>query len=102
MDTNSEEWRHACEVRAVLAMPVGQRRSFLDIVGKRRGTDAQFKLKADVYSAWIEQQVDGLLKMTWDDDRMARLRKIQNSSNVRTRADVEAAMERRMKAQQPA
>lgn len=96
MDTNSEAWRHECEVRAVLAMPAGTRRSFIDIVGKKRGNEARVKLQADVYRAWIEKQVDGLVTMTWEDDRVSRLLRIQNSSNARTRADVEAAMERRL------
>lgn len=98
MDTNSEQHRHECEVRAILAMHPDRRRGFLDIVGKRRGNDARIRLEGDVYRAWIERQVDGLMAMTWDDDRVSRLLRIQHSSNVRTRDDVERAMERRLAA----
>lgn len=99
MDTTSEQYRHECEVRAVLAMPSDRRAGYLDLVAKVRGKhdpQAAQRLRNDVYRAWIERQVDQLAAMAWDDERVARLLKIQNSSNARTRADVEAAMERRL------
>lgn len=97
MDTSSEAWRHLCEVRAVLEMPVARRNAYFDLVGKRRGTEAARVLRADVYRTWIERQVDALMAMT-DAARGMRLAKIESSSNKRTRADVEASLGRRLAA----
>jgi ClpP class serine protease len=97
MDTYSEAWRHECEVRTVLAMPVDRRKGFLEVVAKRRGLEAARVLQAAVYRTWIARQVDGLLSMT-PAARGARLAKIESSSNKRTREDVEAALERRIAA----
>jgi hypothetical protein len=94
MDTSSEAWRHLCEVRAVLDMPVVRRNAYLDLVAKRRGLEAARVLRADVYRTWIERQVDVLVATT-DAARGMRLAKIESGSNKRTRADVEAALDRR-------
>lgn len=98
MDTTSEAWRHECEVRAVLLMPSDRRRGFIDLVAKRRGAEAGQQLRSDVYLAWVAGQADALVKMQWDEDRIDRLLRIQNSSNVRTRADVEREMNCRLAA----
>jgi hypothetical protein len=97
MDTYSEAWRHHCEVRAVLLMPVGQRRGYFDLVGKRRGPVAAQTLRNDVYNTWVSRQVDALAAMC-EDDRETRLMAIQNSSNARTRATVEKALKGRLSA----
>lgn len=97
MDTSSEEWRHACEVRTVLAMPLDRRTGYLDLVAKRRGLEAARQLRMDVYLTWIERQVDTLACMT-PMARGVRLAKIESSSRKQTRADVEAALARRLAA----
>lgn len=97
MDTYSEAWRHLCEVRAVLEMPVDRRKGYLEVVAKRRGLEAARVLRADVYRTWIARQVEGLLAMT-PAARGARLAKIESSTKRQTRADVEAALERRLAA----
>lgn len=97
MDTYSEAWRHACEVRTVLDMPVDRRNGFIDLVAKRRGLEAARVLRADVYRTWIARQVDALLGMT-PAVRGVRLAKIESSTKRQTRADVEAALERRLAA----
>lgn len=51
--TWSEEHRHACEVRHVLAMrEPALRREYLEGVAKRRGAEAAERLRADVLEAW--------------------------------------------------
>jgi hypothetical protein len=94
MDTSSEAWRHLCEVRAVLDMPVERRNGYFDLVSKRRGLEAMQQLRRDVYHTWIERQVDAMMATT-EAARGLRLAKI---SNKRTRADVEAALGRRLAA----
>jgi hypothetical protein len=49
IDTSSEEYRHACEVRRVANMPSGQRRhEYILGVRKRRGNKAADRLYWDV------------------------------------------------------
>ena len=91
MDTNSEEWRHACEVRTVLSWPADKRSSFLDLVAKRRGAAAAQQLRNAVYRAWVAKQAAEIARLE-PDERDRRLWKIEKGSNLRTRGDVEAAM----------
>jgi hypothetical protein len=95
MDTHSEEHRHACEVRAVLAMPTGQRKVFLDLVEKKRGAAAAQQLRNAVYRAWIEKQAIDIASLN-DDEREHRLWKIERSTNARTRGDVEREIRKTM------
>jgi hypothetical protein len=95
MDTSSEAWRHECEVRTVLGMPLDRRKGYLELVAKRRGLEAAQQLRTDVYLTWIARQVDGLVAMQ-PAARGVRLAKIESSSRKQTRADVEAALARRL------
>lgn len=49
----SEEWRQACEVRAVLGMPLPERRDYLAKVEKMRGITAANKLRQLVSDEWM-------------------------------------------------
>jgi hypothetical protein len=54
-DTNSEEYRHQCEVRAVLAWRTADRDSalkYLSVVRKKRGHEAADQLEADCKFQW--------------------------------------------------
>ena len=48
----SEEWRHACEVRTVLKMPMVDRREYFERVEKMRGMGAANRLRDDVRTEW--------------------------------------------------
>lgn len=51
--TYSEQFRHECEVRYVVALPTRQQRlDFLAAVEKRRGEAAARRLRDDVQQAW--------------------------------------------------
>lgn len=53
----SEEWRHACEVRHIVAMAsVSERREYLGMVEKRRGKEAGDKLRDSVSREWLRQK----------------------------------------------
>jgi hypothetical protein len=53
--TYSEQYRHQCEVRYVLAMPTPERRrAYLDGVQAARGKAAADRLRADVRAAWAQ------------------------------------------------
>lgn len=52
INTNSEEWRHECEVRAVANMPLQKRREFLADVQEKRGLDARLKLQEGLTKLW--------------------------------------------------
>lgn len=55
----SEEWRHACEVRTVLAMKgSAQRREYLDMVDSRRGKVAGNKLRDAVSKEWLARRTE--------------------------------------------
>jgi hypothetical protein len=54
---DAEEWRHACEVRAVLDLPtVAERREYLDLAEKRRGATAGQKLRDAVTAEWLRRR----------------------------------------------
>lgn len=48
----SEDWRHACEVRTVLEMPIVDRREHFERVEKMRGMGAANRLRDDVCAEW--------------------------------------------------
>lgn len=48
LDTYTEAWRLECEARSILLMRFNERRAFLDMVGKKRGKEAQEKLEVEV------------------------------------------------------
>lgn len=55
--TYSEEWRHACEIRMVLAMPSRERRAaYLALVERHRGKAAADRMKAELTRVWNEQK----------------------------------------------
>lgn len=55
----SEEWRHACEVRHVVAMSsVSDRREYLDLVEKRRGKVSGEKLRDAVSREWLARRTE--------------------------------------------
>lgn len=54
---DAEEWRHACEVRHVLAMPSRlDRADYLKLVDSRRGKDAGQRLRDSVQREWVAQR----------------------------------------------
>jgi hypothetical protein len=52
IDTSSDEWRHECEARAVLKMPLLNRREYLQLVGQKRGAEARLLLEDKVRELW--------------------------------------------------
>ena len=52
----AEAYRHACEVRTVAAMPLMERRAFLDDVENRRGAKAADKLRYGLTQLWLERK----------------------------------------------
>lgn len=109
-DSYSEAWRHECEARTVLAMPLAQRRDFLKGykdahtnrtfkgVAGNRGQDAVARLQDTMQAIWLSRQVDKLLAMDSDDQRMAHLLKIEEASSAHRRTQVEEALKGRLAA----
>lgn len=53
VDSSSEEFRHECEARAILAMPTkGARQGMLNLVEERRGTEARRRLERTMLVMW--------------------------------------------------
>lgn len=52
----SEAWRHACEVRWLVAQPPEVRRAHLDGVKARRGEAAYWRLRNDAVALYRKQQ----------------------------------------------
>lgn len=59
VDSASEEWRHECEARTVLAMPsIEARRGFLGVVETRRGLEARQALETTIRAIWNKRRAD--------------------------------------------
>jgi len=61
IDTNSEEWRHECEARHVLALRRQDRNAahdYLALVAKRRGRAAADALRDAAAKLWSESHGD--------------------------------------------
>lgn len=57
IDTNSEEWRFACEVKYVCKMPSKKKRvEYICAVRSKRGDKAADQLMEAVYRAWKLQK----------------------------------------------
>lgn len=52
----SEEWRHACEVRFALSLPLPERRDFLAKVEKSRGVVVANRLRQLVSEEWMRRK----------------------------------------------
>ena len=52
----SEQFRMACEVRTVLAMPFSERKTYLFMVGERRGKEAKEALSIGVRDEWMRRK----------------------------------------------
>lgn len=48
INTGSEEWRRECEARHVLTLPFDKRVPYLNLVGRKRGSEAQHYLEIEV------------------------------------------------------
>jgi hypothetical protein len=53
INTYSEEWRHECEARAVLNMPLLDAQNYLQLVEEKRGKSARDYLQVKVRELWI-------------------------------------------------
>ena len=98
MDTSSEEWRHICEARTCLRMPLLSRQAHLQGVEKKRGEGERRRLENSIFRLWVEGRVDKLMEIQRDDYRAAFLLQLEQATNSRNRATVEAALKRRMEA----
>lgn len=98
VDSYSEAWRHECEARTALNMPLLERRAHLSRVESKRGMEQRRRLESTMHAIWLGRQVDQLLAMPRDDERMAHLLRIENATNSRMRGDVEKALNGRLAA----
>ena len=51
-----EEYRHECELRYIIKLPLQNRRKYLALVGERRGIKAQRKIEVDLIEIWKEKK----------------------------------------------
>lgn len=90
VDSNSEEWRHECEVAHVVGkMTRPQRVRYLETVGTRRGQDAVKKIKDDSMVLWAVKTI-----MSANDSNRAERMSLINSKilpNLSARAKEAAA-----------
>lgn len=53
VDSNSEDWRHESEARAIAALPtLEERRAWLESLEKKRGKEAVDRLRATMKALW--------------------------------------------------
>lgn len=54
--TDSEEWRHETEARAIMALPTTQdRRTWLEGIEVKRGKEAADRLRATIKALWEQR-----------------------------------------------
>lgn len=51
-DTNSEQYRHECEMRYVASLTLKERREYLALVAQHRGKTAVQQIKAELIQIW--------------------------------------------------
>lgn len=95
IDSSSAEWIAHCEATTMLKWPVLQRQAHFQTVRTGRGQEAHNALKNLVRAIWIARQVDEIAAMARDDDRVARLLRIEQATNSRMREDIEKALQAR-------
>ena len=52
IDTNSEQYRHECEIRYIANMNLKERREYLGLVAQHRGAKAVQQIKAELIQIW--------------------------------------------------
>ena len=52
----SEQYRHACEVRDILSRPLMDRRALLADIEQKRGMEAAERLRSDMARLWAERK----------------------------------------------
>lgn len=62
VDTNSEEWKHECEVRCRAEMPLAQRNEALD--GVKDGMRGVRQIRGDAAVAQLRAEIDRYLALT--------------------------------------
>lgn len=104
VDSYSEEWRHETEARAVLAMPIGQRRDFLngylnhdtgrEVKGVKqlRGQEAVTRLKETMMALWIDKQARQLVDME-EHRRETRLLSLSRDNTAYVMGKIQARMD---------
>lgn len=65
VSNSSEEWRHECEARSVVAMPTREaRRKHLELVAQLRGPTARERLEVTARELWEELRAVAALQAT--------------------------------------
>jgi hypothetical protein len=107
-DSSGEQWRHECEARALLAMPLVKRRDCLygfkedggrlnkGIKGHRGDAEVQ-RLEGTIMSIWTAQQIGKLLGMQHDEQE-AYLDRIARATNSHMREILARKLEGRLSA----
>lgn len=53
VDSNSEDWRHECEARAIAALPtLADRRAWLQSLEHKRGPEEAARIRATMVKLW--------------------------------------------------
>lgn len=59
-DTNSEQYRHECEMRYVASLTLKERREYLTLVAQHRGIKAQQLIKNELTTIWKNKKSEKL------------------------------------------
>ena len=97
VSSSSEAWRAECEARLVLRLDVGRQRSFLQLVGERRGPDAAARLKQAMYV--VEPAF--VLSLATKDARRAYLARAEADRGLQARTHLEERARAIWKSSQP-
>ncbi len=99
IDSSSEEWRAHCEATTMLSWPLHNRRVHMQGVLAKRGAEGHRELENLIHKIWTHRQVEKLLQMNCDLERIQHLTRLERATNQRTRENIEKILEGRLSAQ---
>ncbi len=99
VSTYSEEWRAEAEARTMLSWPLHNRRVHMQGVLEKRGAEGHRELENLIHKIWTHRQVEKLLQMDCDSERIQHLTRLERATNQRTRENIEKILEGRLSAQ---
>jgi hypothetical protein len=91
VDHASEDWRHECEARTLLRMPLPSRKKHLLAVEAKRGIPERQRLQNTLMVLWIERQAHQLADLN-EAARMERLQALRGENRPHIIDRIEARM----------
>ncbi len=95
MDTYSEEYRHLCEARTALAMPLLARKAHLVRVEAKRGLAERRRLETTMHGLWVDKQARHLAGLN-EQARLDRMQALAVDNKAQVMRKIESRMQQVM------